>query len=73
MKMMNFMMFFMAWMFYWVASGLCIYFIISAALGHPGAEAAAEAHAGQDEDRSLGRPRRRGPRARQALGQRQPQ
>ncbi len=31
MKMMNYMMILMAWLFYWVASGLCLYFSVSSA------------------------------------------
>ena len=33
MKMMNYMMFFFAYMFYWVPSGLCLYFIVSSGWG----------------------------------------
>jgi YidC/Oxa1 family membrane protein insertase len=33
MKMMNIMMIFMAYMFYWVAAGLCVYFVVSGAWG----------------------------------------
>jgi YidC/Oxa1 family membrane protein insertase len=33
MKMMSYMTILMAWMFYWVPSGLCVYFIISGAWG----------------------------------------
>jgi YidC/Oxa1 family membrane protein insertase len=33
MKMMNFMTIFMAWMFYWIPAGLCVYFIVSGAWG----------------------------------------
>lgn len=33
MKMMNFMMIFMGYLFYWIPSGLCIYFIFSSAWG----------------------------------------
>jgi YidC/Oxa1 family membrane protein insertase len=32
-KMMNWMMILMAWMFYWVPAGLCVYFIVSGAWG----------------------------------------
>lgn len=32
-KMMNYMMFFMAYLFYWVPSGLCVYFIIGSVWG----------------------------------------
>jgi YidC/Oxa1 family membrane protein insertase len=33
MRIMNFMMIFFAYMFYWVAAGLCVYFIVSSAWG----------------------------------------
>jgi YidC/Oxa1 family membrane protein insertase len=33
MKMMKYMPIFMAWMFYWVPAGLCVYFIVSGAWG----------------------------------------
>jgi YidC/Oxa1 family membrane protein insertase len=32
-KMMNYMMFFFAYMFYWIPSGLCLYFIVSSGWG----------------------------------------
>jgi YidC/Oxa1 family membrane protein insertase len=74
MKMMNVMMIFMGYMFYWVAAGLCVYFIISSGWGMlerklipkithqtPGAEAAGPApRAGAGGERSKPKPPRNG-------------